>query len=145
MVYRLGRAYDWQQLSVVIAGRTVVGISKLTYGVKAETALNYGAGGDAVSKSKGKREYEGAITLDVKEVLGILKAARLANPKVRDLTDVPSFSIICIWGDDVENKTFTDVLYGVTFTEHKMESSVDSTTVEMEIPLSIMGIEFGTP
>lgn len=138
-MFRLGRAYDWQQCRIVLFGRELVGVTAIEYGVKKDVKNNYGAGGEPVSQGAGRKDYEGKIDLDIKEVLGILCAMGLPG----DLTDIPAFDVVVIWGDDTENVTVTDVLIGCRFMEQKYSVKEGNSTVNVSIPLAIMKVQFG--
>ena len=61
-----GEAHSWSNIQVRLLGRTIVGISAITYTDTQPVTMNPGAGNEPVSYSRGAYAAEGTITLEAK-------------------------------------------------------------------------------
>lgn len=136
-----GVAYDWEDISVVVLGRTVAGISAVKFSSKQEKVNNYGAGSEPISRGRGKVEYETSITLELKEVIALIKAAQDQIGKHASLRHIPRFPVTVQWVDD-ENETFTVTLEDCEFMDITIDTKSGDTTIEVELPLIISGITY---
>lgn len=138
-VSRLGQSYAWGDVRLSLFGREVIGVTNIEYDVERELKENYGAGTEPVSSGVGNKKYKGSLSLDMKEVQGILAAMSFPG----DLTDIPPFDIIVSVGDDTANRTITDVLRDCRFKSMGRKMKQNDMEFSHEIPLFIMGIEYG--
>lgn len=110
-VNRLGQSYTWADVKLSIFGREVVGVTSVEYEEEQEVKAVYGQGVEPVGYGKGNKKYTAKITLDLKEVQGILNAVG----KGSSITDIPVFDIVVVVGDDLSNTTFVDILRDCLF------------------------------
>lgn len=129
-----GVAYAWVNITFPLFGKPIEGISAISYKKKQEKVNNYGRGSKPVSRGRGKVEYEGSITIEMKEAEW-LKAA--ANGSLLDLKpfDVP----VVYSGDGVALTKHT--LIGVEFLEAGIETEQGSTGINVTLPLIIGDIK----
>lgn len=80
------KEYDWGNITVVMWGRPIIGITGVEYKIKKVKEAKYGVGRFAKSLQHGKRECEGTLTLMQSEILAMNQAARAKGYK--DLLDV---------------------------------------------------------
>lgn len=80
------REYEWGDIEVIVLGRPVTGITGIEYTTKRTKELRFGSGVEPKSIQRGRREYEGTITLMQSEVIALNKAAQQAGYK--DILDV---------------------------------------------------------
>ena len=132
-----GKSYSWADITFNIGGVPVAGITKISYKVSQEKQNNYGAGSEPVSRGKGNREYEASITLHMEEVERLL----LAAPN-RDLLKIPAFDINITYQADPTNIA-NHVLKNCEFTEDGTDIGQGDQVIEIELPLSIAGIQKG--
>jgi len=132
------RAYDFASIRISMLGNDfVIGCSAISYTAKQEKTNNYGQGGKPVSRSRGKVEYDGSITLDQAEIRAILGAAG-----VDSLTRVQPFNLIVSFSEGAE-PVITDTLEYTEFTEDGFTAGVDNNATTVEIPLIIGNIVKG--
>lgn len=130
-----GVNYSWGNLSVVLFGNVVIGITKISYKSKQEKTNNYGHGYQPVSRGYGRYEYEGSMELYVDEWKKIIAASPDNDP----LSILPSDIQIVFAGSRVlPNK---DVLRAVEFLENPLDASEGDTKLMVTIPLIIGGID----
>lgn len=106
------KEYSWGDITVVVLGRPVIGITGIDYKVKKAKEARFGAGREAKSIQHGKREVDGTITLMQSEVIALNQAARTKGYK--DILDV-EVDIYVTYMDGVA--VTTDKIVGASFTE----------------------------
>lgn len=98
-----GVAYSWVNITFPLFGRIVEGITAISYKKKQEKVNNYGRGKKAVSRGRGKEEYEASITIEMKEAEWIKTQAN------GSLLDLKPFDVPVVFSGD-----------GVTLTKHTL-------------------------
>lgn len=130
-----GINYSWNNVTVILFGVPVVGITKISYKRKQEKANNYGAGSKPVSRGYGRYEYEGSIELYTDEWKRIIAA----SPD-RDPLSIEAFDIQVVYGGTrvTPNK---DVLKMVEFLEDPLDANEGDTSLKVTIPIIIADIQ----
>jgi hypothetical protein len=131
-----GRRHSWGDVSVNVLGRTVTGITAISYKKKRNKTNNYGSGSEPDHRGRGNSEYEASITLYDYEVDAIVNT--LAEGQ--DLTDIAPFSIPVVY-DTGNGQIKTDVLQNVEFLEDARDLKQGDTKIERVCPLIIAGIK----
>lgn len=129
-----GESYSWSNIDFPLFGQVVEGITEINYKKKQEKTNNYGRGTKVVSRGRGKEEYEGSITVEMKEVEWIkIKAAG-------GLLNIKPFHIPVVFsGDGIVMVTHT--LQFCEFTEVGIETKSGDTTINVNLPLIIGDIK----
>lgn len=130
-----GINYSWQNISAIIAGVPVFGITKIEYKSMQEKTNNYGAGSKPVSRGYGRIEYEGSIEIYLDELKRIIAAA----PN-RDVLQIPPFDISVVFSGASVPPT-TEVLRMCEFLENPMTANEGDTRLLVTIPIIIGDIE----
>lgn len=130
-----GKNYSWSNVTAIVLGVAVVGITKIDYKRKQKKENNYGAGVEPISRGYGNKEYEGSLTIYTDEWKRIIAAA-----PGRDPLDIPAFDIqVSFSGDGVP--ATRETLKAVEFLEDPFEASQDDTKLMVTIPLIIGAIK----
>lgn len=130
-----GINYSWANVSLVLFGVPVVGITKIDYKRKQKKDNNYGFGAQPVSRGYGNYEYEGSIELYLDEWKRIIAAAPNRDPLL-----IAPFDIQVIYsGRGIV--TERDVLKSCEFMEDNFAASQGDTKLMVTIPLVIGMIE----
>ena len=130
-----GIAYSPANITVTINGVPVAGITALSYGQKREKVNNYGFGKLPVSRSYGRVEFEGKMTLYIEEVIALRKAIPSNN-----LLDIPPMTII-IAMIPITGVAQVDTLSYVEFNEDMVDYEEGALNIKVEIPLTIGSIK----
>lgn len=130
-----GINYSWANISLILFGVPVVGITKIDYKAKQKKENNYGAGAQPVSRGYGNYEYEGSIELYTDEWKRIIAAA----PN-RDPLSIAPFDIPVVYGGNSVTAD-RDVLRAVEFLENPLAANQGDTKLMVTIPLIIGYIE----
>lgn len=123
-----GIEYSWSTITITVNGTPVAGATSVNY-TETRTKENiYGSGDKPVSRGRGNREYEGALTLLKSE----LEALKNSSPN-RSVLDIPPFTITISFVPDGAQPV-TEVLKYVEFTEQPFDGSQGDTSFELELP-----------
>lgn len=130
-----GVNYAWGNVSLILFGVPVVGITKINYKRKQKKENNYGQGYQPVSRSYGNYEYEGSIELYLDEWKRIIAA----SPN-RDPFAISPFDVNVVFdGNNVDPDL--DVLRSCEFMEEGFDGNQGDTRLMVAIPLIIGAIE----
>lgn len=130
-----GINYAWANVSFVLFGVPITGITKINYTRKQKKENNYGAGSNPVSRAYGNYEYEGSIELYTDEWKLII-----ANSPNRDPLSIPPFDIPVVFANNGQTPD-KDVLKGVEFMEDPFAGNQGDTKLMVTIPLIIALID----
>lgn len=130
-----GINYSYANISLVLFGVPVVGITKIDYKRKQKKDNNYGAGSQPVSRGYGNYEYDGSIEIYTDELKRIIAAA-----PSRDILTIPPFDIQVVFSGRglAPDK---DVLRSCEFTEEGLAAAQGDTKLLVTLPLIIGAID----
>lgn len=106
---RLGQIAGWNEVTVRILGRNLVGITEVAYEETYEDEYLKGAGGQAVGYARGNQNNTASISLYQEEVNKII-AALPAGKKMRD---IDPFDMVVTYR--YNDRTITDIVKGCRF------------------------------
>lgn len=129
-----GVNYSWANLSWVIFGIPMVGITEISYTRKRDSKNNYGAGNEPVSIGYGNFEYSGSITVYTDELRQISKSA----PN-KSILEISPFSATNIFSGDGVNYQ-TDKLSNIRFLEDPFASKQNDTSILCKLPFIFAGL-----
>ncbi|QTE37474.1 hypothetical protein J3L18_30990 [Mucilaginibacter gossypii] len=130
-----GINYSWANVTLILFGVPVVGITKISYKRKQKKENNYGMGAQPVSRGYGNYEYEGSIELYQDEWQRIIAASPNRDPFQIAPFDIP----IVFDGSRIQPEKH--VLRSVEFMEDGFDASQGDTKLMITVPLVIGGIE----
>lgn len=130
-----GINYSWANVSLILFGVPVVGITKIDYKEKQDKKNNFGAGPFVVSRGYGNVEPEGSIELYLDEWRRIIEAA----PDRRPLGIQP-FDIIVLFGGSRVTAA-KDVLRSCEFLEDPLSTGQGDSKILVSIPLIIAAVQ----
>ena len=130
-----GINYSWANISLVLFGVPVVGITKIEYKRKQKKENNYGIGSQPVSRGYGNYEYEGSIEIYLDEWKRIIASSPSADPLL-----IAPFDIQINYSGRgiLVNK---DVLRSVEFMEDNFTANQGDTKLMVTVPLIIGAID----
>jgi len=132
-----GERHSWGDIKINLLGRTVTGVTAISYDDKQEKTNNYGAGNYPVSRGRGKYEATAKVTLHAYEVTAIQRAAA-----GKRLQDIPPFDIVVAYLNQ-NDQVVTDVIRNCEFTMNKRDIKQGDTVIEVELELIVSHIEWG--
>jgi hypothetical protein len=129
-----GVNYSWGNISLVLFGVPIVGITKINYKRSQKKENNYGHGVEPISRGYGNVEYEGDIDIFLDEWKRIIDASPNRNPLQIAPFDIP----VVFAGTNV--LPTRDVLRAVEFMEDPLQANQGDTKFIVTIPLIIGSI-----
>lgn len=123
------KEYSWIDVNVVLLGKPVTGLRGIEYKSKRQTEALFATGKKARGIQKGKKEYEGTITVLQSELIAMQAAAKQSG--YDDITDL-EFDIIVsymsesgiVQTDKVVNASITEapnsIKEGDLYSEHAL-------------------------
>ena len=129
-----GVNYSWADISFVLFGRIIKGITEISYQKNSKKENNYGQGSEPISRGYGNNEYTASFTIYRDEWLGVIALAPSLDP-----TLIPLFDIPIVFGSSRVSSQ-TDVLRGCEFIEDSFKASQGEQKLLIQIPLIIAGI-----
>lgn len=127
----------WSQVSVLISGVPVTGITAIEYDDKQTMEKIYGAGQTPIGVGYGNIECSGSITLLFEE----LEALRQSSVTKR-LQDIAPFDIVVAYLPVGGSVVANHVLRNCQFMENGVSTKIGDTKNERTIPLLITHIDF---
>ncbi|NBR15169.1 MAG: hypothetical protein EBU01_11430 [Crocinitomicaceae bacterium] len=107
-----GKQHAWASVSVNILGRTLTGITSISFGHKKNKENLYGAGDEPIARGDGNKEYEPVkFSVYQFEAEGIEKVAPLG-----DITSIPPFEIVVQFKETLNSPKKTYVIQNNEFT-----------------------------
>lgn len=129
--------YAWVDVNVVLLGRQVTGLRGIEYKIKHQVEALFAAGVKPRGIQRGKKEYEGTITLLQSELIALDRAAQ--EKGYEDITDL-SFDVIVSYMPKNLVVT-TDKIVGVSITEAPRAMKVDDLQMEIALPFIALDLQ----
>lgn len=125
-----GRTYAWADVTCIILGRKVQGITAISWSQTQEKFNNPGQGNRPTSRSRGNRTATASVTLSIKEIAAIENAL----PAGKDILDIKPFPIIVSFNND-QNEFVSYELQHCEFLEFGYDGSQGDAIAEKTLPL----------
>lgn len=132
---RLGQIAGWNEVTVRILGRNLVGITEVAYDENYDDAYLMGAGDKPVGYGKGPQTNTASISLYQEEVNNIL-AALPAGKKMRD---IDPFDMVVTYR--YNDRTITDIVRGCRFNGSGKTIGQGSKGIIKQFPLNCYDLE----
>ncbi len=133
------KEYAWGDITVVIFGRPIVGITGIEYKAKKAKEARHGWGRNPKSIQHGKREYEGTLTLMQSELIALNQAARAKGYK--DILDV-DFDIIVTY--EAGLVVTVDKVCCASISELPSGMKEGDAQAEISLPFVALDVEYDT-
>lgn len=123
-------SYSFNNVTISMLGNDdVAGVQKLSYKEKQEKENIYGTRGRVVGRARGRREFEGSMTLIMAEAMQIRQAAGKSS-----LLDLAPFTMSMSFQEGT-NPIETAVFTGVEFLEDGLDLGSEDTNAVLELPI----------
>lgn len=130
-----GRAYDYTQITAVVLGVPLAGISAINYVTEQEKKNNFGTGNQPVSRGRGPKDPTASMEISMNDV----EAIRDVAPN-GDLLDIPPFDIVIVFGNI--QKPVTHVLKNAEFSNDGVETTQGDTDIKRTFDLTPSHIKY---
>lgn len=132
-----GAAYSWSDITCLIGGVPISGITAIDYSDTQVVENHYGAGRYPVCRSKGKIECKASITLEMSEVLAI--QGRSLTGRLQDLSP---FDIVVSYIPD-GGKIVHDTIFDCQFKSNSRDWKSDNTMQTIKFDLVVSRVKWG--
>ena len=139
MVVINNKEYAWGDISVVLLGRPIIGITGIEYSAKKVKESRYGSGRMPKSIQHGRYEFEGTLTLMQSEVIAMDNAAKAAGHK--SILDVEVDIIVAYISE--EGVITTDKVVKASFSEMPKGMKEGDLQSEHAMPFIALDIQQG--
>lgn len=130
-----GREYEFEDITLILGGRDVLGIRAIKYVKKQDKELLHGKGNKALSIQKGNITCDGEMGLTQSEYLGLKD---LGGGSVLNL----SLNAVVAYGDPSKGEAMrTDTIVGLQFTEEATEWKQGDKNTEYNLPFLALDIK----
>ena len=133
----INREFTFQDITIQMLGKSVVGARKVKYVPKQSVTNLYGTGKKPIGRSYGKIEYEGELVIYQSE----LHALQSTLARGKSILDIADFDISVSYLD-TDGTTSTDLIKDCRFLEVPKELGVDDEFMEVTIPIAIGDIQY---
>lgn len=132
--------YNWNNITISLLGRKVVGIRGFEFNKEIEKEGVYAQGSEPITISAGNKKYDGNIEV-LKHELDLMNDAAI-KAGFEDITEVPheAISITCDFKNLPTDKTRQVVAIGVAFTKIGIGVKQNDMNVVITMPFIAMKI-----
>lgn len=132
------KEYAWIDVKVVFLGKEVGGLRGIAYKAKRQTEALFAAGKKARGIQRGKKEYEGTITLLQSELIALNNAAKQKG--YDDISDIEFDAVVAYAPDG--GVISTDIVKGIAITEVPSEMKEGDMYQEIALPFIALDVEY---
>lgn len=129
-----GESHSWGDITAIIGGVPMIGITGIEYGEKQEMKNHYGAGRYPISRSKGRVEPFAKIVLAMEEVLGLQRQSITGR-----LQDIAPFPIIVTYLPE-DGDIVVDKILACQFPQNSRKWKEGDTRQEVDLDLVVAAI-----
>lgn len=131
-----GKAYEYADITCIILGVPIIGVTAIEYGEEANIENIYATGRYPVARGYGQVEPSAKVTILMNEVMNIVSIA----PQGR-LQDIPEFDIIVSF-TDANLIPVVHKIKNCRFKKNMISTTSGDTSIPMELDLVISNVEF---
>jgi hypothetical protein len=136
-VFINGVQHAWASIEVNFLGRTLTGITSVSYGIKRKKENLMGSGDDVIGRGYGNKEYTPpSIEVYQFEVVAMQQACG------GDITSIPPFEIVVNYKATQNSPMVTDVIQNCEFTDNLRDIKQGDTSSKVKLELISAGIKF---
>lgn len=130
------KEYSWVNVSVVLFGQPVIGCRGIEYKPKMAKEAMYAMGKRAYSIQRGKREYEGTLTITQSELAALNRSAVAKG--YDDVLDLEMDIVVSYVDNGIVT---TDRIQNATFTEAPMSMKEGDMYMEVALPFIALDVK----
>ena len=123
------REYEWNDVTILIGNRAIIGARGVKYSGKQDKELIYGKGNQPYAIQKGNKSHEGELTVAMSELLALQ-----AESPTGSILDLQVDVTVCYGNPSQGDVMHTVKLMGVQFTEEPNDIKQGDTHSEHALP-----------
>ena len=129
LINKFGTMAGWNNITVVMLGRELEGITELSYSDNVEMENVYGSGGMPIGRARGNYAAEVSLTLYIEELI----ALQHSLPPGKRIQDIEPFDIPVLY--EYNNYIYKDVIRNCQFTKKSVEVKQNDKTIAMKFEM----------
>ena len=129
------KEYEWASIKIMMLGKLVTGVTKISYKKKMEKEARYAMGDTAHSIQHGNRSVDGSIEITQSEAIALNLTARAAG--YRDILDV-EFDIIVTYTKG--GVLAIDTIKFASLTEDPREMTQGDKSMKVNVPFIALDV-----
>ena len=133
-----GNVYTWADITVLIGGVPITGITGVKYADEQEVENVYGAGRYPVGRAKGKITCTASLKLLIDEVRALSSKSVTGR-----LQDLGVFDVQVSYLPEASGKIVHDVIHDCQFSKTEVDWSAGDKSKEVDLELVVSRIEWG--
>lgn len=136
-VFINGVQHAWASVKVNFLGRTLTGITSISFGDKKTKENLYGAGDEPIGRGHGNREYE-TVAMELYQ----FEVEALQAISGGDITVIPPFEIVVSFKPTIDAAAKTYIIQNCEFTNNKFDLKQGDTKSIIKFDLICAGIKY---
>lgn len=129
LINKFGTMAGWNNVTAVLLGRELEGITELSYSDAVEMENVYGSGGMPIGRAKGNYTAKVSLTLYMEELI----ALQHSLPPGSRIQDIEPFDIPVQY--DYKNYIYKDVIRNCQFTNNGVEVKQNDKTIAVKFEM----------
>lgn len=125
-----GTAYSWADGVFIVNGVPIAEVTAISWKASQEKQNNYGTGSDVISRSRGRKSYEGSITVVLSELYSIVQGSPNNNP-----LELLPFTVQATFVPEGGGVPVTVSMKNCEFTEYGFDISEGDMSIPVELPV----------
>lgn len=139
LINKFGKMAGWNSVSTTMLGRTIEGITALSYNDSQEVENAYGRGNKPVGRAVGNYTSQASITLYKEEAIALQLAVGPGN----NIMDIEPFDISVLY--EYNRMIYKDVIRNCQFSNNGVEVKQNDKTIAYQYTLIPSHIDWGLP
>lgn len=132
-----GVQHAWASISCNLLGRTLTGITAISYGEKRNKENLMGGGDEPIGRGYGNKEYT-PPSLEVYQ----FEAVAMQQASAGDITNIPPFEIVVSYKATLNSPTVTDIIQNCEFVNNLRDIKQGDTSSKVKLDLISAGIKW---
>lgn len=129
LINKFGTMAGWNNVTAILLGRELEGITELSYSDAVEMENVYGSGGMPIGRAQGNYSAKVSLTLYMEELI----ALQHSLPPGRRIQDIEPFDIPVQY--DYKNYIYKDVIRNCQFTNNGVEVKQNDKTIAVKFEM----------
>jgi hypothetical protein len=127
--------FGFVDLTVIMLGRSVLGLRGLRFKVSQQKKNVRGAGRKPIARWRGAVEYEGSVTVLLSELIAMMQSQGVASSI--GVVGIKPFDIVAAFAAQAGDTVTTFNLTYVEFMEYEVNVNQSDEEIEIELPIII--------
>jgi hypothetical protein len=139
-----GYEFSWGNISMLISGTPMIGVTAINYSETADVQKLYGQGRSTIAYGVANYEAEASITVLASEILALQTASRIQGNTDGNIMGLLPFDIVISYiPSEGQGIAKFDILKNCVFTSNERGMSQGDPSIEVSLDIVLSHIEWG--